>query len=372
MYKIIGWTLIATWLVSCNSDLESLKKERKELTGKIASANEELQKINEKIAALEKKSEHENVLTYTVTSQPFQHGIILQSNVTTDQDVMLYPEYAGTITWHIREGQAVAKGQIIASIQDGGMSAQLQQVKIQTDLAKSAYEKQARLWKENIGSEIQYLQAKTAYEAAQKSISAIQSQLSRTKLKAPFSGTIDNLIVQTGQAVAPGVPLAKLVSIGNLKVNADISEQYIAKVKIGSPVEISLPALQKKINGKVARISNAINPSNRTFSIEIPLNNLDGMIKPNMSVQLNLIDYKNLSALSIPNKAIGTNAKGEKYVYTLTKINKNSATAKKQIIQIGSANSEYTEVINGLQAGDKIIVEGNKTVVDNTVVKFEI
>ncbi|MBL7788736.1 MAG: efflux RND transporter periplasmic adaptor subunit [Chitinophagales bacterium] len=371
MNKYLTIILVASLLFSCKSDIEKLRAERSEITKEIADYHVKLEKINEEIAKLEKKSESETILPYTISSQPFQHGITIQSSVSTDQDVILYPEYAGSITWSVSEGQRVGKGQVLASINDGGMSSQLKQAQIQADLAKTAFDKQARLWNEyKIGSEIQYLQAKTAYEAAQKSISAIQSQLSRTKLKAPFSGTIDNLIVQSGQAVAPGVPIAKLVSLGNLKVSADVSEQFISKVKVGTLVNVYIPALNRTMQSRVARVSSAINPSNRTFAVEIPLSNADNMIKTNMSAKLDIVDYQNANALSVPNKAIGTNAKGEKYVYVLKKINKNNAVASKTIIQVGQANSENTEVLQGLNVGDKIILEGNKSVVDNTPVKF--
>jgi RND family efflux transporter MFP subunit len=369
MNKLFLVSIIPLFMISCKDDIQKLRAERASLTKEVVKLNTSIEEINEKIAKLEKVDVRETIIPYTISSQPFQRGISIQSNVTTEQDVVLYPEYAGSITWSVKEGQRVSKGQVIASINDGGMSSQLQQVKIQADLAKTAFDKQSRLWKDNIGSEIQYLQSKTAYEAAQKSISAIQSQLSRTKLKAPFSGTIDNLIMQSGQAVAPGVPIARLVSLGNLKVAADVSEQYISKIKVGTLVNIQIPSLNKLVQGRVARISNSINPSNRTFSVEIPISNSDNQIKPNMSVKLDIIDYQT-NALVVPNKAIGTNAKGEKFVYTLKKINANKATAYKTIITTGQSNSEYTEVMTGLSAGDKIMLEGSKSVVDNSIVKF--
>lgn len=370
MNKLLLVSLLSFMIVSCKDDLQKLKEKRAELTKKVVNLNGAIEEINEKIASLEKQDIRETIIPFTVSSQPFQHGISIQSNVSTEQDVVLYPEYAGSITWSVSEGQRVGKGQVIAHINDGGMTSQLKQAQIQADFAKTAFEKQSRLWtQDKIGSEIQFLQAKTAYEAAQKSISAIQSQLSRTKVKAPFSGTIDNLIMQTGQAVAPGVPIAKLVSLGNLKVSADVSEQYISQIKIGTLVNIQIPALNKVIQGKVARISNSINPSNRTFSVEVPINNSDNQIKTNMSVKLDIIDYQT-NALVVPNKAINTNAKGEKFVYVLKKINSNRATTSKAIIEIGKSNSDFTEVLSGLNAGDRIMMEGSKSVVDNSNVKF--
>lgn len=364
-------TVLPLFFISCKNDLQKLKSERESITTQISKLNEELLKVNEKIAAMEKSDTRETITPYTISAIPFQHKLSIQSNVTTEQDVLIYPEFPGTIIWQVREGQKVQKNQVLANVNDGGLASQLKQAQIQTDLAKTAYERQSRLWNEDkIGSEIQYLQAKTNYEAAVKSVSAIESQLSKTKVRAPFTGTIDNLLIQTGQAVAPGMPLAKIVSLGNLKVTADVSEQYISMIKIGTVVNIEIPALNKIIQGKVARISNSINPSNRTFAVEIPLNNADNLIKTNMSVKLEIIDYQNSNALSIPNKAIHTNSKGEKFVYVLGNINKNNAKALKAIVEVGKSNSEFTEVLNGLKIGDQIIVESSKSVVDNTNVKF--
>ena len=200
MNKYIIVAIIPFFMLSCNDDLKKLKQERSNLTKEVVKLNGEIEVINERIAKMEKQDIRETIIPYTVAAQPFQRGISIQSNVSTEQDVVLYPEYAGSISWSVREGQKVGKGQVIANSNDGGMTSQLKQAQIQADLAKTAYERQSRLWtQDKIGSEIQYLQSKSAYEASQKSISAIQSQLSRTKVKAPFSGTIDNLIMQSGQ-----------------------------------------------------------------------------------------------------------------------------------------------------------------------------
>jgi len=373
MNKLLILITVLT-IASCGSkedkNLKELTKRRDELSKNIEKQNTELSKINDEIAKLQKVDSREAIIPHTIALQPFQHTIDIQSNVSTEQDVMIYPEFAGTLTWHVKEGQHVSAGQVIASINDGGISSQLKQVQIQADLAKTAYEKQERLWNDKIGSEIQYLQAKTAYEAAQKSISMIQSQLGRTKVKAPFSGTIDNQIMQSGQAVAPGVPIGKIVNLGNMKVTADVSEQYITKVKVGTLANIELPNINEKIQGRITRVSNSINPSNRTFGIEIPISNRGGIIKPNMTAKIRVIDYQNANTIVVPNASIQTNANGDKYVYTLSQINGNSGLATKSMINIGQSNSEYTEVLSGLKVGDVIIKEGNKSIVAGTKVKF--
>lgn len=370
-YIILAITLGAGCKGKSDQDkLAALLSEQKTLTKEMDEKKAKLDKLNEEISKIQKVEKIEPIVPETISYQVFEHAISLQSSVSTDQDVMIYPEYAGTLTWKVKEGQRVSAGQIIGHINDGGMSSQLQQVKIQADLARTSFEKQQRLWNEKIGSEIQYLQAKATYEAAQKSIAAMQSQLSRTNVKAPFSGTIDNLIMQTGQAVAPGVPLGKIVNQSNMKVLADVSESYISKIKVGTPVVIDLIGLNQTMQARVTRVSSSMNPTNRSFQIEIPIENRTGSIKPNMTANLKIIDYNNKNAIVVPNSAVQVNASGQNFVYTLGQVNGKSAIATKAMITIGQQNENNTEVLSGLKVGDIIVKEGSKTVVAGTKLTF--
>lgn len=375
MNKITYLSIILLLALGCNSkkenkNLTALLRQRDAISKSIEKQNTELNTINEEIAKLQNVDNREMVTLQTVSYQPFKHTIEIQSVVSTDQNVMIYPEYAGTIKWHVTEGQKVGAGQVIATISDGGMSSQIQQARIQADLAKTAFEKQQRLWNEKIGSEIQYLQAKTSYEAAQKQIAAMQSQLGRTKVKAPFSGTIDQITMQSGQVVAPGIPIGKIVNLGNLKVLADVSESYISHIRVGTPVEIELIGLDGKMESKISRISSAINPSNRTFQVEIPLSSRGGQVKPNMTAKLAIIDYRNANAIAVPNLAIQSSASGDKYIYAVTDIHGNSGVVEKSALKLGKSNEEYTEVLHGIGIGDKIIKEASKSVVAGSKVKF--
>jgi RND family efflux transporter MFP subunit len=371
--QVIG--ILMLLLFACNNkkedkNLNEMLKKRDELSKQIEDKNTELNKLIDEIAKIQKIDNHQVIVPHTIVYQPFQHTIDLESTISTDMNVMIYPEFAGSLTWSVKEGQRVSKGQQIASINDGGMSSQLKQVEIQADLAKTSFEKQSRLWNEKIGSEMQYLQAKSASEGAFKQVAAMKAQMSRTKVLAPFSGTIDQRLMQTGQVVAPGVPIAKIINLDDMKVTADVSEKYINKVKAGTKVNVDLPDIAQKIQGSISRISSSINPSNRTFSIEIPITNKNGLLKPNMSAKISIIDYSKPNAIVVPNSAINTNANGDKYVYTLTNINGKDAVASKSMVTLGTANTDFTEVLFGLKAGDIVIVDGSKTVVDKSSVKF--
>jgi RND family efflux transporter MFP subunit len=356
---------------SCGDKVSKLKKEREELNKELAFLNEKLEEINGEIDKLEPmKVEALLVSAETMQLQNFEHFVDLQSSVKTDQDVMMYPEFAGTLKLYVREGQQVRAGQIIGEINDGGISQQLGQAKAQANLAQTAFKKQESLWKQNIGSEIQYLQSKTNAEAAQKQVAAIQVQLGRTKLKAPFSGTIDKVIIQNGQVVAPGMPIIQLVSLGQMKVEADVPENYISSVKQGSDVRIEIPNLNKKLQSKIVKVGSSINPSNRTFNIEIHIPNTDGTIKPNLMAKIKILDYKNPNAFIVPTQVVKQDAKNNFYVYTISKINKNEGVAKKTIIVKGKSSGNQTEVLMGLSPNDKVIIEGANNMSEGRKVRF--
>jgi RND family efflux transporter MFP subunit len=356
---------------SCGDKVSKLKKERDELNKELASLNDKLEKVNAEIEKLEPmKVEALLVSAQTIQAQTFEHFVDLQSNVKTDQDIMIYPEFAGTLKLNVKEGQHVSAGQVIGEINDGGMSQQLGQAKAQANLAQTAFKKQEALWKQNIGSEIQYLQSKTNAEAAQKQVAAIQVQLGRTKLKAPFSGTIDKVIIQNGQVVAPGMPIIQLVSLGQMKVEADVPENYISSVKQGSDVHIEIPNLNKKLQSKIVKVGSSINPSNRTFNIEIHIPNTDGTIKPNLMAKIKILDYKNPNAFVVPNQVVKQDAKNNFYVYTISKINKNEGIAKKTSIVKGKSSDNQTEVLMGLSPNDKVIIEGANNMSEGRKVKF--
>lgn len=366
---------IVLLLASCSSDnaskLKELKKERDNVNKDITKLNKEIEEINKKIEKLEPTiNEPVLVTTQEVSYQAFNHYIDLQSNVKTDQDVMVYPEFAGTLRLSIKEGQHVGAGQVIGEINDGGISQQLAQAKIQANLAQTAFNKQKALWEQNIGSEIQFLQSKTNAEAAQRQVNAIQAQLGRTKIKAPFSGTIDQLLVQSGQVVAPGMPILKIVSLGQMKIEADVPENYIAKVKSGSPVSIEIPNLNQKIESRVSKVGSSINPSNRTFNIEVPISNKNGAIKPNLMAKIKILDYSNPNSISVPTNIIKQDAANNYFIYTVNNINGKIGTAKKTLITKGQSSENLTEVLGGLKMNDIVIIEGANSMSEGRSVNF--
>ena len=293
------------------------------------------------------------------------HYLDLQGDVKTKQNVLVYPEMAGTLLkTYVVEGQQVKKGQLLARIDDGGIASGLGQLKTQAALAQTTYERQKRLWEQNIGSEIQYLQAKTNYEANENAVKQAESQLAKSEIRAPFSGIVDNVIQEEGTVVTPGSGMAvfRIVNLSNMYIEVNVPENYIEGVTLGKEVRVYFPVLRDSVITKVRQTGNFINPTNRSFRIEIPVPNQDGKIKPNLTARVSINDYSNDSAILIPQSVISENSAGEQYIYTAVDLVDDRAKAKKQIVLTGRTSGDLVEIISGIEEGELVIEEGARNV----------
>ncbi len=358
-------------LVASNN-LEALIEKREEIDAKQLEYAEQLKLINDRISELDTVKKLPLVTALLIESKKFDHFLELQGNVKTKQNLVIYPEMGGTLTRvYVKEGQNVTKGQLLATIDDGGLSQQVAQMQIQADLAKTTFERQERLWQQKIGSEIQYLQAKSTFEAQQRAVNQLKSQLSKTSVRAPFTGVIDDVITDQGSVVAPGQSqLMRIVNLEDMYIETDVPESFITNVTVNKDVKIEFPILGKSMDAKIRQAGNFINPANRTFKIEVAVSNKDKSIKPNLTAKLKINDYSSENALLIPQSIISENAEGEQYIYIIDNKNPdNEGIAKRIIIQTGKAQGDVIEIVNGLKSGVEVIQEGARSVKDGQLVK---
>ncbi|WP_298502998.1 efflux RND transporter periplasmic adaptor subunit [uncultured Maribacter sp.] len=385
MKKIYSLFVVTLLLASCGGDskksvediiatdnLETIRKKKTELDATVNELSGQLKQLEAKIKELDPQEKIPLITTFTVKEGVFTHFVELQGSVNTKQNLVIYPEHSGILTKvYVKEGQRVSKGQILAKIDDGGLSQQLAQLKIQTDLAKTTFDRQERLWNQKIGSEIQYLQTKSTYEAQLQSVSQMEQQVGKTVVRAPFSGTIDDVITDQGSVVSPGqTSLFRIVNLKDMYIETDVPERYISDVTKGKDVEVVFPILGKTMNAKVRQAGNFINPANRTFKAEIAINNKDNSIKPNLTAKLKINDYTNNVAILIPQSIISENAEGQQYVYTIADKSENKAKAKRVIIETGRTQGDHIEVLSGLENNEEIIDEGARSVKDGQDVKI--
>ncbi len=333
----------------------------------------DLSKLETSIATLDvKKAEEALVSVMTVKDTIFNHYLEVQGSVNTKENILIQPEMPGTLTiLNVKAGQRVTRGQVLGRTDDVGMSQQLAAMENQYNLAKTTYERQKNLWDQKIGSEIQFLQAQTQMVGAQKAVLQMKAQLSKTLIKAPFTGVIDEVFVERGQVVAPSMQgLMRIVNLSNMYVSTEVPETYIGKLKVGTIVNVGLASLGKTYSGRVRQVGNNINPTNRSFNIEVAVPNPDNLLRPNQVAKLQIIDYTNKNAIAIPTNVILTNGDGTKYVYTAENSNGKTATAKKVIITTGQSSGNVTEILSGLDSKDIIVIEGLNTIAEGTKLNF--
>lgn len=373
--KKIVLSLITLVALSCgqkSTDDLIKDKNKTELTKRKTELQAELTKINAALAG-DKTAETETLVSLaTLKDTVFNHYLEIQGSVETKENILIQPEFSGTlVALNVKAGQRVAKGQVLGKIDDAGMGQQLASIENQYALAKTTFERQKNLWDKKIGSEIQYLQAQTQMISAQKAVAQMRAQVAKTIIRAPFSGTIDEVFVERGQVVAPNPQgLMRIVNLSNMYVQTTVPETYIGKLKPGTLVDVYLTSLGKTYKGKVRQVGNFINPSNRSFGIEVSLPNPENLLRPNQVAKLKIIDYTVKNAIVVPTNVVQEDAAHNKFVFVATQVNGAKAVAKKVVVKVGKSSDNVTEIISGLAVNDKIITEGATSIADGMKLNF--
>ncbi len=354
-----------------SDNIETLTTKRKEIIESQQKIYNQLKKIDQKIEDLNKNSQLPIVETVFVKKQEFKHFVEFQGNVKSDNLITIYPEYSGILNRiYVKNGDKVNKGQKIAQINDGGLKEQLSQLEITLELSKTTYERQERLWSQEIGSEIQYLNSKALFEAQKKGVEQLKKQLSKTTVRAPFSGTIDNIFAKEGEVVYPGSSnLMLLLNLKEMYIECNVPENYINSIVKGKEALIELPFNKELINSYVRQSGNFINSNNRTFKIEIEIPENNFNIKPNLNTKIKVNDYSNLNAILVDENVIGIDSNNDKYIYKIDKKN-DEVYVDKMIVKTGKNSGKFVEIISGLNENDEIVSEGIRKLTDKTKVRI--
>ena len=357
--------------VLASKDLAQIEVLTTKLNAEKLAIEEDINRLMELAGQLDSNKKLPLITSLSLNPQKFQHYVEIQGDVMTDQNILVFPEYQGILKKvNVKMGDRLQSGQTIGLIDDGGLKESIDAQKSLVDLAKTTFERRERLWKKDIGSEIQYLAAKSDYESAQKSMENMQAQLAKAAITAPYSGIVDEVLTDEGQLVAPGqTPIVRLVNLDEMYVEADVPESYLATVTQNKTVIVHFPVLDTSIEASVNKTSNYINPDNRTFRIEVELPETNLAVKPNLMAKLKVNDYTNEKSILIPQNLISENASGDQYVYVISN-DGGKMIAHKTIISTGLQQNDYVEVTSGLKEGDLIVEEGARTVKDGQEVKI--
>ena len=383
MKKFI-YPIFILFIVSCNNDnkktieelinegnLEELQERRSSLIIQKGQINNELKEITQGVSILDTAKSFVLVNTVTTKTETINHFSKFQGIIKTDQNMILYPEFSGRVAKiYVDEGDVVKKGQALAKIDDGGLYNELKLVESQAKLAKTIYERQSKLWNDKIGSEIQYLEAKTNYEIQNNRLKSITESLAKTTITAPFSGTIDEIFIEEGNLVSPPMMpdqgnAFRIINLNELYVESVIPESFIGKIKKGAEVQVEIPVLNKSFNSTIKHSVSSINELSRTFKIEVsvPKNDLD--LIPNLNVEVNVLDYTNSQAILVPESIVSEDSDNNKFLFTVL-----NNKAKKTIVETGYTQNGMIEITIGLDVNEIVINEGGRIVKDGQNVKI--
>ncbi|WP_372775003.1 efflux RND transporter periplasmic adaptor subunit [Mangrovibacterium sp.] len=370
--KLLLFAIIGLLLASCAATSDnSPEAKRKQL----ADYKNDRQTLDEKIKLLEdeldamRDIEYINVQTLTAVPQLFEHFIEVTGKVEADQEVNVSPEGAGTITdILVREGDFVKKGTRLATLNTDMLDQSIAEAQISLELATTTFERQKNLWDQKIGSELQFLQAKSNKETLERRVESLLAQKDMAEVKAPVDGTVDVIFQKRGEIAGPQIPFAKVINISKIKIYGDIAETYLTKVSKRENVLIEFPAIGRQEKGTIDQIGNYIDPHNRTFRVRINLQNPDGMIKPNMISVLKIRDYVADSAIVIPSLLVKHDFRG-KYTFIVND-EEQPRKAQKVYLKTGVSINNMTEITQGIEAGATIISEGFDQVIDGTPVAY--
>jgi len=359
--------------IVATKDIKTIQTKKDELVNEQLIIAQKIKQLDEQIKELSPDRNIPLITTITTKAEEFKHYLELQGSVETKKNVVITPEMPGILTKvYVKEGDRVVKGQLLAQIDDGGLSQQIASLQIQADLAKTTFDRQSRLWDQKIGSEIQYLQAKSTFESAVESVNQLKQQLAKSNIRAPFTGVVDDVITEQGNVVAAGqTQLIRIVNLDDMYIQTDVPESYITSIVDGKEVEVMFPVLGKTLKSSIRQTGNFINPANRTFKVEIAVPNKNRTIKPNLTARLKINDYTSDKAILIPQSIISENASAEQYVYVLKEKVEDKAVANQVVITTGKTQGDKIEVLSGLNENDELIVEGARSVKNEQTVKIK-
>ena len=373
--KNLSIILLALVIFSCEQtdEIEAKKSELTEAKEQLFTLKSKISKLERELVELGVVEANTNltlVSTITINKKAFYHQVDVRGAVQSRNNVLISAETPAAVQQVlVVEGQQVKKGQTLI-VQDGEvLKRSIKELESSLELATTMYERQQKLWEQNIGTEVQYLEMKNRKESLELKLATTRSQLNKTRIKAPFNGVVDMIDVRVGEMAQPGLPIIRLVSMSNMYIKADVSESFIGKFSKGQKVKVYFPSTDFTIHSKISSIGQVINPNNRTFEIEISIPSNGAKVKPNMITVLTLADYFNKNALTVPTNIIQSDRRG-KYAYSVVEEEGNSVVRRVDI-EPGITYGTETEIKQGLIGGETLVLKGGIGLTEGGIVEVK-
>jgi len=378
----IALLLVALFIAACGTQetttegelsLQEKQTLLQEKQQQLRNLTQEVEELEQEIAKEDPTQVARTLVTIdTVDLTDFEHFVEIQGSIESDDYANIASEVPGRIIeLKIEEGDYVRKNQLVAKVNLEELNKQKAEVETQLDLAKETYERQKRLWEQNIGSEIQYLQAKNTVERLEKTLETLDYQMTKSDIYAPISGEIEELYLKAGEYAAPGTPIARILNVNNVKVVADVPENYLRNIKLGERVTIRVPALDYETTAPITQIGSTVDPSNRTFEVEVNLaGSRNNQLKPNLLAIMFINDYTEENVVTIPVELVQQEVGGKDFVM-LSKATDQGAVAEKVYVQMGRSYEGEAVITSGLKGGEIIVVDGARTLSDGQAIRPE-
>jgi membrane fusion protein (multidrug efflux system) len=351
-------------------ELRALLKEKRDASRELGKEIAEIEAIIEKQDPNAKKK-RTLVTTQLLKRKTFDHFVEIQGTVTSDDLVTASSDVGGRIIdLKVEEGQNIQKGQLIARLDLEQLDKQIAELQTSLELARELYDRQKRLWDQNIGSEVQFLQAKNNKERLEKSLETLEFQKNKANVYAPISGVVENKFLKVGELAGPGTPIIQILNTSKVKVVADVPENYIQSIRKGESVTIQFPALDKEQKARIALVGRTIDPSNRTFTVEVDLNNKGGLLKPNLLANVMFNDYSQKDAVVIPLELVQQEVGGKSYVFVKTD-GEEGPVAKKMYVKTGESYKGEVVIAKGLTGEEEIIIDGARNLSANELITIQ-
>jgi len=362
--NIILFSVLATLAISACGGKKTNDENKQ---AKLDALKKEIAKLQSEASAIEKelnqksgKPNGKEVEITEIKKGVFQSYIMIEGSADANESTIATPKVPGTIVRVlVQPGASVTAGQVLAQLDNTTISQGRNELQQQLIFVTTLFEKQKRLWEKGVGTEVQYLSVKNQKESLEKSMKTLETQIDMYNIKAPITGTLESVDAKIGQAVAPGIPLFRVMNLSNIKIKADVAESYSKKVKAGDKIKIFFPDLETEIDANISFASKYIDPLNRTFRVETKLPHVDNL-KPNMIAKLKIIDYENANTISVSSNCIQTTESGSYVVIAKAQSNaKGDATAffvaERRTVTAGKSSDGHTEILTGLNVGDLVI-----------------
>lgn len=368
--------LMPIFFFSCTeegpTDLDGWQKLLKEKKTALRSLQKEIDVAQFKIDSLDNKPKEIKKTLVTATEverKSFSKYVNVLASVISDDLAYASSETGGRILdLKVKEGEYIKRDQLIATVDLESINKGMDEIQKSLELATTLYEKQKRLWDQGIGTEVQFLQAKNNKERIEQSLKTMQYNLTKSNVYAPLGGVVDRVFLKTGEMAGPGSPIIQIMNTYNVKVVADVPENYLAKVRRGQRVKVNFPTINRQISSNVSEIGRGIDPSNRTFKVEVNATNSSGFLKPNLLAEMLFVDYSIKDAVVVPQDIIQQEIGGKDYIFISSVDTVGNFLAKKVYVETGESYQGETIVTSGLEGGEQIILEGSLDLTDTELI----